>query len=63
MYFLFTSVENDVKVAHFDELVGFYHSELVSGLQKLSYGEHIPTLTELHIDLLDNGAFGLCLTA
>ena len=58
LYFLITSVADDVKVEHFDNFIEFYHSELSSGLKKLEYKEHIPTLAELHIDLLDKGFFG-----
>lgn len=58
MYFLLSSVADDIKVDLFDELVEFYHKELVAGLKKLSYDQHIPTLAELHIDLLDKGSFG-----
>lgn len=54
LYFLITSVEDSIKVKHFDELVQFYHVQLVDALKRLNYGLHIPTLAEFHIDLLDN---------
>lgn len=58
IYFLVTSVADDVKVEHFDHFVEFYQSELTSALKKLGYNQHIPSLAELHIDFLDKGFFG-----
>ena len=52
-HFLVTSVQDDIKVEHFDDLVEFYHSNLVNGLKKLKYKKHIPTLEELNADLLE----------
>lgn len=58
LYFLTTSVADDIKVDHFDDFIEFYHSELSSALKKLNYDKHIPTLPEFHIDLIDKGFFG-----
>jgi hypothetical protein len=58
LYFLISSVENDIKVDHFDDFIEFYHTELSSGLKKLGYEQYIPTLGELHVDLLEKGFFG-----
>jgi thiamine kinase-like enzyme len=58
LYFLLTSVQDDIKVEHFDEFIEFYHEQLSTSLKKLNYDRHIPTLAELHIDLLDKGGFG-----
>jgi thiamine kinase-like enzyme len=58
LYFLVSSVENDIKVEHFDDFIEFYHTELSSGLKKLGYDQYIPTLAELHVDLLEKGFFG-----
>jgi hypothetical protein len=56
-YFLLTSIENGVKVKHFDSLIEFYHQELSEGLIKLNYAGHVPTLDEIHLDLMDKGTF------
>lgn len=56
-YFLLTSVNDEVKVENFESLIEFYHQELSSGLSKLEYEVHIPTLDELHMDLMDKGTF------
>lgn len=58
IYFLLSSVADDIKVSHFDEFVEFYHKELVAGLKMLSYDQHIPTLAELHADILEKGSEG-----
>lgn len=59
MYFLLSSVADDIKVEHFDHFVEFYHEQLTEALKKLKFDQHIPTLAELHIDLLEKGYFGL----
>lgn len=52
-----TSVDDDVKIDQFDNLIEHYHKELESSLKKLKYEQHIPTLAELHDDLLEKGSF------
>lgn len=59
LYFMTTSVADDIKVAHFDDLVEFYREQLISALMKLNYGQHIPSLSELTTDLLERGSFGM----
>lgn len=57
IYFLLTSIHDDFKVDHFDNLVEFYHGELVTSLKKLNFDEPIPTLSELIADLHEMGYF------
>lgn len=59
LYLLITSVADDVKVDHFDDLIESYQEELSSALKKVNYDQHIPTLSELHIDLIEKGYFGM----
>lgn len=59
LYFLFSSVADDIKTDHFDDFIEYYHEQLVLALKKLKFNQHIPTLPELHIDLLDKGGFGM----
>lgn len=54
-YFFISSLSNDIKVEHFDNLLVFYHDELVKALQALNYEKHIPTLSELHVDMIEKG--------
>jgi hypothetical protein len=58
LYFLFTSVNDDVKIDSFDELVGHYHRELVESLRKLSYGAALPSLDEIHDDFIAKRQYG-----
>lgn len=57
-YFFLTSLQEDIKVDHFDELIEHYHTELVFNLKLLKYQKPIPSLNELFIDLLAKGNFG-----
>jgi hypothetical protein len=58
LYLLITSVRDEDKLQNFDNLMEFYHRELVSSLKKLDYQKPIPTLAELHVDLLEKGSYG-----
>lgn len=59
LYFIITSVMDDIKVDRFDDLIEFYHEHLSSALKKLNFDQYIPTLSELQSDLLDKGYAGL----
>jgi thiamine kinase-like enzyme len=52
-YFLVSSIADDVKVEHFDALLFFYHNELVDSLNQLKYDGTVPTIADLHIDMLE----------
>lgn len=54
-YFFISSTETEVKAKYFDHLIQCYHTELVANLKKLQYTGTIPTLRDLHIDLLRKG--------
>lgn len=56
-YFLVSSVADDIKIEYYDEFVAFYHQNLVESLKKLKYAQPIPTLDEIHNDLIDKGIF------
>lgn len=58
LYFIISSVNDDIKTEKFDDFVEFYHQELSESLKKLEYDQPIPTLGQIHIDLLDKGFFG-----
>jgi thiamine kinase-like enzyme len=57
-YLFISSIRDEDKLQNFDNLMEFYHRELVSSLKKLDYQKPIPTLAELHVDLLEKGSFG-----
>ncbi|XP_073819369.1 uncharacterized protein [Musca autumnalis] len=54
-YFFNTSLADDLLFHHQDELVQYYHQVLSQTLGKLNYKQHIPTLHELKVQLLDRG--------
>jgi hypothetical protein len=56
--FITSSIADDVKTDIFDELLEIYQGELEKSLKSLGYDQHIPTLNEIQIDLLENG--GIC---
>lgn len=58
-YFIISSVSDDIKVTHYDEMIKFYHEELTESLIKLKYDMAIPTYEELQEDLLEKGAMGM----
>lgn len=45
-YFLNSSVNESLRPHRFDELVQFYHAQLVDFLKRMSYKKHIPTWPE-----------------
>lgn len=53
--FLATSVHDDFKTKHFDELVEVYYQVFSETLKKLEYSSNIPSLDELKEDLMDKG--------
>ena len=57
-YFIMSSIRDDIKVVHFDEIIEYYHEILVESLKKLNYQHHIPTLMELIEELKAKGDLG-----
>ena len=58
-YFLISSVKDDVKVVHFDEIIEYYHEQLVESLEKLKYDKHKPTLEELKEEMMEKKELGM----
>lgn len=57
-YFLNTSLEDELRLNHQEELLQFYHSELSRMLTSLQYKKHIPTLDEFHVQFMENSFYG-----
>ncbi|XP_055856529.1 uncharacterized protein LOC129919610 [Episyrphus balteatus] len=57
-YFLLTSPKLEIKVANFDEFIQFYHENLIKNLKLLNYSKKLPTLKDLHLDLLKKNFWG-----
>lgn len=58
LYFIIGSPKIEIKVNEFDTLVHHYYTVLVQMLKKLKYQKKIPTLIDLHVDILKRGIFG-----
>lgn len=57
-YFFCTSLQDDLLFNHQPKLVQYYHQVLSETLEKLKYKQHIPTLLELQIQLMERGFYG-----
>ncbi|TDG46856.1 hypothetical protein AWZ03_006740 [Drosophila navojoa] len=55
IYVLLSSVSFELKLSKFDYFVFYYHSKLVEYLKLLDYTQPMPTLTALHIAILNHG--------
>ncbi|XP_011192723.1 uncharacterized protein LOC105218687 [Zeugodacus cucurbitae] len=51
-YLLLSSTNLDLKLKYFDYFVKYYHDNLIEYLKLLKYPKRLPTLKEIHIDLL-----------
>uniref|UniRef100_A0A182P7B0 CHK domain-containing protein n=1 Tax=Anopheles epiroticus TaxID=199890 RepID=A0A182P7B0_9DIPT len=58
IYAMYNSVSIDTREAHRDELISFYHEELTASLTKFGYLRKLPTLLEIHLELLKCGHLG-----
>ncbi|XP_073842834.1 uncharacterized protein [Musca autumnalis] len=58
IYFLFTSVQLDIKVACYDELVKYYHDHLIENLKLLKYSKQLPSLAGVHKMIMESKAYG-----
>lgn len=57
-YFFNNSLHESLRPGRFDELIEFYHENLVDSLKCLGYKKHIPSLEELKQQYLDKGFYG-----
>jgi len=58
-YFLYGSLNENVRKVHFKYIVREYQRTLQQTLEKLNYKGHIPTLKEIHIELINTSLMGL----
>jgi hypothetical protein len=58
MYLLFTSVDDEVKIQHFDEILDHYYGELRRSLKRLGYEGNVPSDEEFRADLDEKKLFG-----
>uniref|UniRef100_A0A182QVK9 CHK kinase-like domain-containing protein n=1 Tax=Anopheles farauti TaxID=69004 RepID=A0A182QVK9_9DIPT len=53
--FLYGSLQPKVQSAHFPELIQLYHTTLRSILERLNYRGTIPTLPDIHVEIIRKG--------
>lgn len=58
-HFFNTSLEEELRLHHQEELVQFYYNELARALERLHYKKTIPTLHEFYIQFIEKDFFGL----
>uniref|UniRef100_A0A8D8IBY7 (northern house mosquito) hypothetical protein n=2 Tax=Culex pipiens TaxID=7175 RepID=A0A8D8IBY7_CULPI len=58
-YYIVSSTTLELKTNHFDELIQYYQNQLADSLRKLDYPERIPTLRDIHIEMLKRAYFGM----
>lgn len=61
IYFLFTSLKPELVVEHLDDLVAYYHAQLVNAMAVLKVTTNPPSLDQLQIQLQRAGPFGMSL--
>ncbi|XP_055641626.1 uncharacterized protein LOC129778627 [Toxorhynchites rutilus septentrionalis] len=58
LYFLLTSVNFAIRLPQLDDMIHFYHQNLVEYLGVLEFPQKPPTLKELHLDLINRMLYG-----
>lgn len=58
-YFFNTSLAEDLRLYHQEELVQYYHKKLSITLKRLNYQKHVPTLHEFQIQFLEKTFYGM----
>lgn len=57
-YVIVSSSSPDIKIKEFDKFIYIYHKRLEECLKLLKYSKPIPTLRELHVQMIKYGAWG-----
>lgn len=58
-YFFNTSLQESLRPNRFDELIAFYHGQLVTYLTRLEYQKPIPNLDQFKQQYLEKSFFGM----
>lgn len=58
MSFVLSSIHDDFKAEHFDELIECYHHELSRALEVIGYEQKIPTLAEIYEEMMEKNSLG-----
>lgn len=57
VYTLYTSSHSELRERDWDFLINYYYTELKNTLSKLKYSKPVPSLSELHSDILKKGIY------
>lgn len=57
-YFFNTSLNEDLRLHHQDELLQHYHKMLTTTLKRLNYQKHVPTFDELRLQFVAKSFYG-----
>lgn len=57
-YFMNTSLCDTLRTDHLDDLIGYYHKELATLLQRFNYRKHVPTLSDLQSQFREKSFYG-----
>lgn len=58
-HFFNTSLSEEVRMHHFNDLINYYHEKLTDVLKELNYGKFMPTLSQLHEQFHSKNVFGM----
>lgn len=58
LYFIFSSAQYEIKINRFDEMISYYHENLISHLKLLGYRKKLPQLRDLHQIILRYSIWG-----
>lgn len=57
-HFFNTSLSEEVRIYHSNDLINYYHEKLTDALKKLNYSKFIPTLSQFHEQFHSKNVFG-----
>lgn len=58
-YFIFSSVQQEIRLEKIDHMIQYYHQQLVASMKSLGCKKAPPKLLDLHKDFLDVGKYGV----
>ncbi|XP_075145782.1 uncharacterized protein LOC142220489 [Haematobia irritans] len=59
LYFILSSTQLDVKINRFDEMIQYYHQQLLEHLKILEYSKPLPCLRDIHKSLIKRSIWAI----
>ncbi|XP_073842806.1 uncharacterized protein [Musca autumnalis] len=59
LYFILSSAQLDLKIKHFDEMIRYYHENLIANLKLLGYSKPLPYLRDIHQMILKGSIWAM----